>query len=490
MAVGEGSQRRPAPRAHPLSATVGSNVPGPRSLPASEVVDQLLRGAGLTRTLAGPVEIAGEEPALPSIFAVGTAAASCVAATLTAAAELWGLRGGPRGPVKVDMRAAAISFRSERYLRVDGRAPELWDSLSGDYRAADGRWVRLHCNYAHHRQAAVVALGGAEDRTAMAGVVSSVPAAEVERRVIASGGCAAMMRSRAEWARHPQQRTLARLPLVYMRRIAGGGRHPLAPGRRPLSGIRVLDLTRVIAGPVCGRVLGSLGAEVLRVGADHLPDSELTVIDTGFGKRFCHLDLSTEADRETLRGLVRGCDVFVQGYRPGALARLGFGPAQIVELRPGAVSVSISAYGGVGPWGVRRGFDSLVQMATGVAHEGGKAAGVDEPRPLPAQALDHATGWLAALGTIGALRHRQDDGGSWAVELSLARTAGWLDDLGRIDGLHARDPSFEDVADLLDTASTPFGKVTHVLPPGSIGGAEPRWETPPHRPAEDRAAWL
>jgi len=149
-----------------------------------------------------------------------------------------------------------------------------------------------------------------------------------------------------------------------------------------------------------------------------------------------------------------------------------------------------SSAGGVGPWGNRRGFDSLVQMVTGIAHEGGEAAGVDEPRPLPAQALDHATGWLAALGAVAALCRRQEDGGSAAVELSLARTAQWLDGLGRIDGLDAHDPSFEEVADLLDTVSTPFGQVTHVRPPGSIGGTQPRWETPPHRPGEDPAAWL
>jgi len=467
-----------------------SLMSGQRSSPVGAVVDELVRTVGLTEAIARRTEVVGQEPLLPSIFPVGTVAAGSVGATLAAAAEFWRLRGGPRGPVNVDMRAAATSFRSERYLRVDGRAPQLWDPLSGDYRAGDGRWVRLHCNYAHHRRAAVAALDGAEDRAAMAEALRARSAAAVEGRVIAAGGCAAMMRSPMEWARHPQRSALARLPLVYTRRLGGDGRRRLSPAARPLSGIRVLDLTRVIAGPVCGRVLASLGAEVLRVGADHLPDSELTMIDTGFGKRFCHLDLSTEAGREALRGLVRACDVFVQGYRPGAIARLGFGPDRLAELRPGVVSVSISAYGGVGPWGGRRGFDSLVQMVTGIAHEGSEAARVDEPRPLPAQALDHATGWLAALATVAALLRQQEEGGSWAVELSLARTAQWLDGLGRIDGLNAHDPSFEDVADLLDTVATPFGRVTHVRPPGRIAGTELRWETPPHRPGEDRAAWL
>src|SRR5215470_3285876 len=197
-------------------------MPGQPSSSVGEVVDELVQAVGLTQAVARQTEVVGEEPALPSIFPVGTVAAGSVGATLAAAAEFWRLRGGPRGPVNVDMRAAAISFRSERYLRVDGRASQLWDPLSGDYRAGDGRWVRLHCNYAHHRRAAVAALDCAQDRTAMAEAVSALPAAAVEERVIAAGGCAAMMRSPVDWARHPQRSALARLPLIYTRRIGGG----------------------------------------------------------------------------------------------------------------------------------------------------------------------------------------------------------------------------------------------------------------------------
>lgn len=462
-----------------------------RSPDTDTVVAELIRTVGLAQAGVGQPTVRGEDPALPSVFRVGTAAAGCVGATWAVAATLWHLRGAPPRPVTLDVREAAISFRSERYLRLGGRALEPWDPLSGDYRAGDGRWVRLHCNYAHHRRAAAAALGAAEDRTAVAAAVGSIPAAAAEERAVAAGGCAAMMRSPPEWRRHPQFSALAQRPLVDVRRLDGDGSgQRLLPAGRPLEGIRVLDLTRVIAGPVCGRVLASLGADVLRVGAGHLPDADLVVIDTGFGKRFCHLDLRTEPGQEALRGLVRNCDVFIQGYRPGALARLGFDMDAIAELRPGVVCVSISAYGGTGPWGARRGFDSLVQMVTGIAHEGAAAVGMDEPRPLPAQALDHGTGWLGALGVLAALIRRREEGGSWAVELSLARTSQWLDGLGRIDGLDARDPTLDDVADLLDTVATPFGEVTHVRPPGSIAGAEPRWETPPHRPGEDRAVWL
>src|SRR5262245_64290257 len=185
---------------------------GQPSSSAGEVVVELVRTVGLTQTVARRTEVVGEEPALPSIFPVGTVAAGSVGATLAAAAEFWRLRGGPHSPVKVDMRAAAISFRSERYLRVDGRTPQLWDPLSGDYRAGDGRWVRLHCNYAHHRRAAVAALGAAEHRPAVAAAVGSIPAAAAEERVVAAGGCAAMMRSLPQWRRHPQCTVLAQLP--------------------------------------------------------------------------------------------------------------------------------------------------------------------------------------------------------------------------------------------------------------------------------------
>jgi len=232
---------------------------------------------------------------------------------------------------------------------------------------------------------------------------------------------------------------------------------------------------------------------VLRVGADHLALVPDLVVETGFGKRFAHVDLRQPEGVDTLRGLVAQADVVVQAFRPGALQGLGLGPHDCATLRPGLTYVDICAWGAIGPWAARRGFDSLVQTACGIAHEGRVAAGEPggPPRPLPAQLLDHATGFLAALGAIQALRHRLATGEGSHVQVSLAATAAWLDRLGRVPGgLTVPDPGPDDVADLLRTDDTPFGPVTHVRAPGHIDGAPPYWATAPHRPGADLPVWL
>ncbi|HEX3790904.1 MAG TPA: CoA transferase [Pseudonocardiaceae bacterium] len=438
---------------------------------------------------SGAVRVVGDDPQLSGRFRVGALAAACIGATTLAAGELWRARGGQPGPVTVDARHAAVSFRSERYLTVDGQSPgEFWGPLSGDYLAVDG-WVKLHCNYPHHALAAAKALGVAEDREAITATIANRPAQEVEEAVLGAGGVAAAMRSLTDWHSHPAGRAARLIPLADLVQVGDTeGPRTLGPADRPLAGIRVLDLTHVIAGPVCGRVLAAHGADVLHVGAAHLPTVAPLVVDNGFGKRTCYVDLRTDEGKETLRALVRDADVLIQSYRPGALAGLGFGPEELAAMRPGIVVLSLSAYGHVGPWRQRRGFDSLVQMASGIADDGARVIGSDEPRPLPAQALDHGTGWLAAFGVLTALRRSLVEGGSWQVRVALARTAAWLDDLGRHTG-QVIDPGAEDVADLLTETDSQVGLVRHVGVPGSLPGAEPHWAHGPHRPGSDPAAW-
>lgn len=433
---------------------------------------------------------------LPSVFEVTTAAASSVAAATLAAAEVGTLRGGPRGPIIIDRRHAALAFRSERYVTIDEAAPEnLWAPLSGHYEADDG-WVQLHCNFDHHRDAALRALGlqggGVDvDRATVADVIAGTAATDVEDAVVAEGGCAAALRTAGEWRAHPHGRTVPSVPLVRIERIGDAPPRPLPAlrsGARPLADLRVLDLTRVIAGPVCGRTLAAHGASVLRIGAPHLPTTPVLVIDTGFGKRSAHLDLRHDGDAAALGELVDGADVFVQGYRPGAVDGLGFGPQALAGRRPGIVAVSLSAWGGDGPWSGRRGFDSLVQTASGIAHAGGEAAGRAGPGPLPAQALDHASGYLMAFGACVALRRRAIEGGSWHVGVSLARTGEWLQSLGRTDSLGLPDPAPGDDPDLVATTPTPFGTVSHIRP---VGGMEPapRWDLPPTPFGADEPRW-
>jgi len=451
------------------------------------------------------VTLEGVEPALPSSFAVGTAAQVSIAAAGLAAAELWRLRTGRAQRVAVDLRAAAIEFRSERYLRVDGGAPAtLWDPLAGLYRAGDGRRLRLHTNFPHHRAAITRLLGGADTREAVQAALERWQAEDFETAANAAGGVVSMLRSSAEWSAHPQAHALARLPVLEIERIgdaaprplptgaaeAAGGAAEAAGGARPLAGMRVLDLTRVVAGPVCGRTLAAHGAEVLRIASPALPFIHWLVIDTGRGKRSAFVDLASADGRATLARLVAGADVFVQSYRPGALAKLGFAPEDLARIRPGIVVVSLSAYSHVGPWAGRRGFDSLVQTVTGFNHEEGRAAGADEPRELPAQALDHGSGQLMAFAAMAARARQAREGGSFLVRASLAQTGRWLAGLGRVaNGLAAHDPTLDDVADRLEESDSDFGRLRAVRHAAALDETPAHFSRPAARIGAHPARW-
>ncbi len=458
----------------------------------------------VTGTDAGRVTFTGDDHPLPGPFRVGEAAAACVAATSLAAAELTGERGGNPAPVDVHTGHAAEAFRSETHLSVVGRKlGGMWAALSGDYEAADG-WVRLHANYPHHADAICRALG--TDADGVRAEVARRPAVEVEDAILAAGGAAAVMRDRDGWLADGPGAVIGAEPLVAIERIGDAPPRPLPPldrsradrilaqqalvdraspgqllavwtvAERALTGVRVLDLTHVIAGPVATRTLAAHGAEVLHVTDPKRPVLDRLVMDTDFGKRSCHVDLDTPGGHDTLAGLAATADVFVQSYRPDSLARKGFGPEQLAARSPGIVVVSLCAYGHTGPWRDRRGFDSLVQMSCGIAAH----AGMDRPRPLPAQALDHGTGWLAALGVLTALRRRAAEGGSWHVKLSLARTAEWLHDLGR-DDLPATPA---DVTPFMSETNSDYGPLAHLRVPGAqlpLRG--------PHKPGHDPAVW-
>ncbi|HZR60664.1 MAG TPA: CoA transferase [Xanthobacteraceae bacterium] len=450
------------------------------SAPAStDVHAALWRGAGLDEAALRDISFTGAEPVLPSSFAVGTAAQATIGAAALAAAELWRLRSGRRQHVTVDMRAAAIEFRSERYLRVDGKVPkDYFDAIAGLYRCGDGRWVRLHTNLPHHCSGLLKLLGCDHDRAAVARTLQDWRGEELEDAAAAAGLVVTACRSFAEWDAHPQGRALAHLPLFSIERIGDAPVEPLPAAARPLSNIKVLDLTRIIAGPVCGRTLAAHGADVLLVTAKHLPGMLPLIIDTGRGKLSTALDLRQTDARDTLASLARDADVFVQGYRPGAIAAFGFSPQELAKLRPGIVYVSLCAYGHDGPWATRRGFDSLVQTASGFNDAEAEAFGDNEPRALPAQVLDHATGYLLAFAAMAALIRRAEHGGSWHVRCSLAQTGHWLRRLGRIDGATCADPRSADVRDLMEEAPSGFGTLTAVRHAATLSETPPHWARP------------
>ncbi|WP_200306106.1 CoA transferase [Paracraurococcus ruber] len=458
------------------------------------ILGALWQAAGL----AGrpPAELPGEEPVLPSSFRVAAAAQATIAAATAAAAEIHRRRGGPAQMARVAMRHAALEFGSERYLRLDGRpAPAGWDSIAGTYRCGDGRFVRLHTNFPHHRAGVLALLGCEGTREAVGRALQDWEGLAFEQAAAEAGMCVAAMRSPAEWDAHPQGQAVAALPPLRIERIGDAPPVPLPPvAARPLEGLRVLDLTRVIAGPVCGRTLAAHGAEVLHVSAAHLPSFDDLLPDTGRGKRSARIDLRDAAGRSALLGLAARADVFLQGYRPGAIAAQGFAPEALAALRPGIVCTSLSAYGEAGPWGGRRGFDSLVQTASGFNHAEAVAAGADpaapDPKVLPCQALDHASGFLLAFGTLAALLRRAEEGGSWLVRVSLAGTAHWLRGLGRVEGAFGLPvPGLDELGDLLETMPSGFGALTALRHAGWLPETPPRWALPPVRLGAHPPAW-
>ena len=446
---------------------------------AKSALTGLLHAAGLDDTLLNDVTLTGREPALPSSFAVGTAAQTTIAASAVAAAELWRQRTGRRQHVGVDLRHAAIEFRSERYLRIDGKPyREYHDDLAGLYRCGDGRWARLHTNLPHHCNGLLELLNCPHDHAAVQRALEGWSAEKLETAAAEAGLAVTACRTFAEWDSHPQAQAIATLPVFTIEQIGAAPPKPLDAAQRPLSGIKVLDLTRIIAGPVCGRTLAAHGADVLLITAPHLPSLFPLVVDTGRGKLSASLDLRDPEARETLAALIRDADVFVQGYRPGGIAEFGFGPKDVARLRPGIVYVSLCAFSHVGPWAARHGFDSLVQTASGFNIAEAEAFGESEPRALPCQELDHATGYLLAFATMAALARRAEHGGSWHVRCSLAQTGRWFRGLGRIDGIDCPDPRFKDIGDYLEESPSGFGRLTAVRHSATMSETTPRWDRP------------
>ena len=452
---------------------------------------ELIALAGLAEPESGQIRIAGDDPVFPTPYRIAASGAAAVAAVAYAAAELWRLRSGRRQSISVDARAAAASLRSNRYLQIDGKKPDgPFDPMSGFYPVRDGRWVSIHCNFPHHRDAALKVLGAPQERAAAMRASAAWDGLELEDAIHAAGGCAGLARSAREWALHPHAAAVATQPLLEILRIGDAPPEALPPGARPLAGVRVLDLTRVLAGPTCARTLAEHGAQVLKVNGPHLPDSGAYELDTGIGKRAAYLDLRDARDAATLRGLAASADVFSQSYRPGALAGRGFAPEDLARLRPGIVCVSLSAWGGSGPWRERRGFDTIVQTVSGMALASGDGA---KPKYLPVSAIDYVSGYLMALGTMAALARRAAEGGSWLVRVALARTGRWITDRGEVESAALRglaeELGPEEIARLTMETASPLGRIRHLRPVALLSETPAHWTQPPVPLGHDRPVW-
>jgi len=457
----------------------------------------ILPVAGVQPDLARSVEITGgADPVLPTSFRIGEVGAAALAAVGVAVSELWALRTGRRQQIGVDTRRATASLRSGHYLQLDGAAmPTDRNTIMGVYPARDGRWSYLHCNFPNHRAAALEVLGVPEDLEAVRRAVAGWDALALEEAIIAAKGAGGMVRSMEEWARHPQAAAIASLPLLEIVKIGDSAPEALPDGDRPLSGVRVLDLTRVLAGPTGARTLAEHGADVLKITAAHLPNLGYQEYDTGHGKLSAYLDLREPKDVETLRALVREADVFSQGYRPGTLAARGFSPETLAGLRPGIVVVSLCAFGHVGPWASRRGFDTVVQTVSGITRRQGHLFPGAEPGPqfYPASAIDYITGYLMAFGALAALARRAREGGSWLVRISLAQTGRFIVGRGEVpESRLANVPkefSPEEIARWSTTSDTPAGRLRHLAPVVQLSETPARWARPSVPLGHHEPAW-
>lgn len=480
------------------------------------VFDELMSIAGWEENTSRLVEITGSDPLMLTRFRIGEVAAGVHAACGFAAAKLWELRTGKIQTVSVSMAAALATFRSFNYVRGNASPVPRQPPITGFYRAGDNRWFYLHGSMTDttaHKNALKI-LGCEENPESVTKAISNWGAQALEDAFAEGGCCGAMVRSAAEWAKHPQAQVLSGLPVVQILKIGDSRPEPFHKGKRPLSGIRVLDLTRVLAGPTCARTLAEHGADVLRIGAPHLSDSANFVLDTGHGKRSAFLDLRKDDDSNMLWQLVREADVFSQSYRLGTLAERGFTPERLATERPGIIYVSVNCYGHEGTWKGRRGWEQLAQTVSGIAFEEG---GGENPRLMFGVApTDYATGYLGAFGALVALWRRAYEGGSYYVRVSLTQSGMLINRLGLVpktaldelrnilaskeyreqhgesDSRYGPVPYItpEELNSLIAETNTPYGRITHLAPVVRLSETRPYWELPTVPPGFNQPVWL
>lgn len=438
----------------------------------------LLDKLGLANPPDGEVEITGTDPVLPCRFPVSEIAASVLAAIGVAVNDLWELRTGKRQQLRVDIRHTAASLRSAHLQVLNGKVVERPPSpdivFSNFYQCCDGRWIHLHGSFPHLAAKTAKLLGCERERAAISTAVAGWNSINLEDSLAEIGVCGAIARSAAEWAVHPQGIALSSVPPVEVIKIAESAPEPLQTGKRPLTGIRALDLTRVLAGPIASRVLAEHGADVMTVSSPNLPTIVPFVMETNHGKLSTYLDLNNSADSQQLHQLILQSDVFIHGYRTGSLERRGLSPDELAMLRPGLIYVSINCYGSVGPWQSRRGWEQLGQTVTGLAVAQGEP---NPPQIMPAQVCDYTTGYLAALGILIALARRIREGGTYHVRASLSQTGMWIERAGAICDPN-KATGFGDVDDLRIATESPFGRLHHLRPVLDMSETPPFWSRP------------
>ena len=463
--------------------------------------DKLMAIRGLPLPEKDEVSITGSDPVLNTHFRLAATASAAIAGIGVAVNDLWELKTGRRQAIAIDAVAATAALKSKNYFQaknangvfenVTDASHEANRGLTGIFQTKDGRWLLPHFGLDHLRRRMLDLLQADANIDSIAKAVAKWDALELENAIDEARVCGGMIRTNEEWLQEPHGKILAAKPVVEIIKIGDSEPEPMPAGDRPLSGIKALDLTRILAGPITGRTLAEHGADVLMVSAPHLPQVWSYVADTSHGKRSCYLDLRDESEKQTLLDLVKTADVFSQGYRPDKINQMGLGPEALAEIRPGLVYVSINCYGADGPFSHRGGWEQIAQIMTGIAAEGVQSSSGYKPKTLPAAANDYITGYLGAYGTLLALARRAREGGSYHVRVSLCQTGMMIYDQGKVGTLPENlNLGMSDVDSLCMESDSHLGRIKHLAPVLSLSETRPFWALSTPKMGSNDPRWL
>lgn len=463
-------------------------------------LQELAKTAGINPPDGSQIRIEGDDPIYPSPLPLGGGAATAIAMIAAGIDDIWYAKTGRRQPIDINLRHAAVTISSMLVLRVNGglgteqlAADAGGNPVVGTYRCRDGRWMLLMDSFPRLAAAALEILGWEPTPEAIGAAVAARDSDELESAFVAAKLTGVVIREPHEWLEHPQGQWLKDRPVVELERIGEAPPTPLPDGPRPLSGLRVIDSTRVLAGPTISRTLAEFGADVLHVGSPNVPDLVVAQADTGHGKRRAFIDLETERDQSRLTELAKGADVFSQSYRAGAMEDRGFGPEALAALRPGVIYVSENCYGPGGPWQHKRGFDGNAQAASGIMRLNGWNPENDIFAQGPAMAMnDYCTGYWGAYGVLEALKRRATEGGSWHVKVSLSQTARWflrMEERYDMSKALSSDEIFGVAAEFSESVSSAYGELQRLKNVIRMPETPPEWVLPTVLPGTHEAAW-
>ena len=464
-------------------------------------LDELFRVRGCQNLDPGELQISGIDPVMDSKFKLGEVAAAAHASVGVGVNDIWELKTGRRQKIQISVRSAAASLKSNKFIEIrqrNGEYQKLVDKdhefnrqLNGIYRSKDGRWVLPHFGLNHLRDRMLSLLEACPDQSSISKAVLKWDAIDLENAIAELNLCGGMVRDNSEWLAEPHGKVLSKKPVIEIIKIGESDPEPIPSSSRPLGGVRVLDLTRILAGPIAARTLAEHGADVLMVTAENLPQVHAYVADTSHGKRSCFVDIKENEGARKLKDLTIGADIFSQGYRPGAMEKLGFGPEELSEIRPGIIYLSINCYGFDGEFSNRGGWEQVAQIMTGLTTIEDKSTKMNSPRLLPAAANDYITGYLGAYGALLALARRAKEGGSYHVRVSLCQTAMMIYRNGKIrNELAPKELSLREIEDLSILSSTHLGEAKHLAPVLYLSETPPFWEMPTPKLGGNKAEWL